>query len=211
MIGISVLLTGCTSQDSPAPVGLSVYQRVTGDDSREDRVLWDSVYDSKDYIFGKEPSPFIVEVVRQLPRKGNVLDLGAGEGRNAVYLAQHGLRVDAVDISEVALRKAQRLARERRATIRTVVADLRKYTIRPSQYDVIVCVDYVDRNLVKAIREGLKPGGLIVYEAPLSERSADGVLSGELKNLFGAGFEILIDRELPNGDRPVTRFMARRT
>ena len=58
--------------------------------------MWDERYSSDDYVYGTAPNDFLVSVADRLPG-GRVLCLGEGEGRNAVWLAQRGLEVTAVD------------------------------------------------------------------------------------------------------------------
>ncbi len=80
---------------------------------RED---WDRRYGGTELIWTAEPNRFVVEELGDLPA-GRALDLGAGEGRNAVWLAERGWRVTAVDFSPVALDKARRLARARGVSV----------------------------------------------------------------------------------------------
>lgn len=87
---------------------------------------WDERYDGADYVYGTEPNEFLVSQIGQLP-PGRVLCLAEGEGRNAVFLAEHGFAVTAVDQSAVGLAKAERLAAQRGVHIETVVADLAEF------------------------------------------------------------------------------------
>ena len=104
-----------------------------------------------------------------LPR-GKAIDLATGEGRNAVFLAQHGLQVDAVDISEVGLEKARKLAKETGVRIRTILADLDIYPIPREHYDLIANFYFLDRNLIPKIRRGLKKGGRVIFETYLIDQ-----------------------------------------
>jgi 2-polyprenyl-3-methyl-5-hydroxy-6-metoxy-1,4-benzoquinol methylase len=79
--------------------------------------MWDERYNSAEYAFGTEPNDFLVSAVDRLPG-GRILCLGEGEGRNAVWLAERGFDVTAVDASRVGLDKALRLAEDRRVTLR---------------------------------------------------------------------------------------------
>ena len=78
---------------------------------------WNEVYAGKEFFYGKEPNEFIKRYYHLIPRKGRVLELACGEGRNAVFLAQQGYHVDAVDMSENAIEKTRELAREKGITI----------------------------------------------------------------------------------------------
>lgn len=129
----------------------------------KDRERWDSKYDTKDYVFGKEPVRFLVEHVHLLP-KGRALDIAMGEGRNGVFLATQGFRVLGLDISEKGLSKARTLAQEQGVTIETKVVDLETYELEKDAYDVILCTYYLQRSLFPQIRDALKHGGMAVVE-----------------------------------------------
>jgi SAM-dependent methyltransferase len=129
----------------------------------QDRLFWDKKYETEAYIFGKEPVEFLKEHIDILP-KGKALDIAMGEGRNAVFLAKNGFDVEGCDISEIALKKAQELARENNVTIHTFVADLETYKLPKDTYDVIACFYYLQRDLIPHMKEALKPGGMIIYE-----------------------------------------------
>ena len=126
---------------------------------------WDMKYARPSFIFGKAPVKFLAENYDFIPEASTVLDMGMGEGRNAVFLASKGHKVTGVDISSVAIKKSQHLAREFGVKIKGVVASLEKYTIAPQSYDVILCLYYVDRKLTDKIIKWLKPGGILIYES----------------------------------------------
>ena len=87
-----------------------------------DELFWNERYAKDDYLYGTEPNSFLKEHWNLLGAP--VLSLSEGEGRNAVFLALHGLEVLGVDISAVALEKAKKLAESRGVEIKTKVADL---------------------------------------------------------------------------------------
>lgn len=101
---------------------------------------WDEKYGAPGHYYGTEPNDFLRERCAAIPAGGRVLCLAEGEGRNAVFLAQQGFRVVAVDQSPVGLAKAERLAAERGVRIDTVVADLADYRIDSDQWDGIVSI-----------------------------------------------------------------------
>lgn len=149
------------------------------------------------------PSPWLAEIESLLPRAGRALDLAAGTGRNAVWLALRGLEVTAVDRLPDALERAARLARRVGVTLTTCVADLRRPAERPGGAWEIVCVfRYLNRDLFAWIRDAVAPGGLVVFEtfagAPGGEwgprHGANRLAPGELELAF-RGFEILRARE----------------
>ncbi len=129
----------------------------------KDKDRWNSKYEPEVYLFGEKPIPFLVDNVHLL-RKGKVLDIAMGEGRNGVYLATQGFEVLGLDISEKGLEKAHNLAKKNKVTIKTKVVDLESFTLEPSSYDVILCTYYMQKDLFKQFQSALKPGGMIVVE-----------------------------------------------
>jgi len=101
--------------------------------------------------------------IHLLPR-GRALDIATGEGRNAVFLAQHGFEVDAVDISERGLRKARQLAREKGVKINTFAVDLDRFQIEKERYDLIANFYFLKRRLIQRIKKGLKKEGRVIFE-----------------------------------------------
>ena len=124
---------------------------------------WEGRYGSPDYEPSIEPVAFLEERLDQL-RPGRVLCLAAGAGRNAVYLAQQGYEVTAVDISAGGLALCQTLARERGVRVTTVEADLLEYDMGQEQYDLITNFFYYQPELFPGIKAALKPGGHFVME-----------------------------------------------
>ncbi len=138
-----------------------------------DQKRWDKRFGQKEFALGKEPNTFLRKHIRLLP-KGKALDIAAGEGRNAVFLAQQGFEVDAVDISEKGLKKAQKLARKKGVKINTSLIDLDQYPIEKEQYDLIADFYFLKRRLIPRIKKGLKKGGKVIFETYLLEHRALG-------------------------------------
>ena len=138
---------------------------------KADQKRWDKKFGRKEFALGKEPNPFLKKHIRLLPR-GKALDIATGEGRNAVFLAQNGFDVDAVDISEKGLKKARKLAREKGVKINTFLVDLDQYHIAKERYDLIANFYFLKRRLIPRIRNGLKKGGIVVFETYLLEHRA---------------------------------------
>ena len=170
---------------------------------QEDLERWDEKYRESEFGPGQEPSTILKKYIRLFP-KGRALDIAAGEGRNAIFLAEHGFEVDAVDISGVALNRARKLARARGVKIRTIVADLDRYPIPGDLFDLIVDFNFLDRRLISGIKRGLKKGGMVVFESYLAEQKSIGLdgpsnpkyllKPNELLRLF-RDFRILFYRE----------------
>jgi len=130
---------------------------------------WDQRYSVADYVYGTRPNDFLVSVWRRLPA-GRVLCLAEGEGRNAVFLAEQGFEVVAVDSSAVGLAKLQRLAQSRGVKVETVCADLADFPLTPAWWSAVVSIfahlpRAVRAPLHRRVVEGLQPGGMFVLEA----------------------------------------------
>jgi 2-polyprenyl-3-methyl-5-hydroxy-6-metoxy-1,4-benzoquinol methylase len=135
---------------------------------KSDKKRWDNRFGRKEFALGKEPNPFLKKHIHFLP-KGKALDIASGEGRNTVFLAQHGFEVDAVDISEKGLRKAKKLAREKGVKINTFRVDLDQYQIEKERYDLIANFYFLRRRLIPRMKQGLKKGGRVIFETYLLE------------------------------------------
>ena len=103
-----------------------------------DSADWDARYaNAPDLVWTADPNRFVVAETADLP-PGRALDLAAGEGRNAVWLAERGWRVTAVDFSAVAVRRGQELARERGVDVDWQVADVTAYQPEAGAYDLVL-------------------------------------------------------------------------
>ena len=111
----------------------------TADDTNPERAHWNARYSEKEFLWTVTPNRFLVEETRDLT-PGRALDLAVGEGRNAVWLADQGWHVLAVDFSDVAIEKARRLAEHCHVAdrIEFEVADLRSYTPPAASFDLVV-------------------------------------------------------------------------
>jgi SAM-dependent methyltransferase len=155
---------GCTDRKSDqTPNGSTLHQLLTGESPEEDRSRWDRIYSQSGYVYGTDPSPYLVARLQGIA-PGKALDIAMGEGRNGVFLAKKGFSVEGVDLSEVALKKAKRLARENGVTMVTTVADLTQYKVREKTYSLILMIDYFQRSLIPQIRKGLRPDGVFLLE-----------------------------------------------
>ena len=115
-------------------------------------------------VSGYRPSRFLFDHIALLP-KGRVLDVAMGRGRNALFLSRMGFEVEGVDISPEAVNIALEFARQDDINLKATVADLEgNYQIAKGAYDVIVCFNYLQRSLIAQIKEGLRLGGMVVYE-----------------------------------------------
>ena len=160
------------------------------------------------------PSPLLVEVADWMP-PGRALDLACGAGRNALYLAQIGWEVVAVDSSASAVRIVRERAAAANVWIDARVADLEAggFMIDPGAFDLICDFFYLQRDLFGPIREGVRPGGVVAAEIHLrDEKPHRFVLApGELRREF-EGWKILYYSEAVRAGqtRPSAAILARK-
>jgi SAM-dependent methyltransferase len=133
---------------------------------RMDNAEWNRRYAEHDLVWGAEPNRFVAEVLADLA-PGRALDVAAGEGRNAIWLAGLGWRVTAVDFSAVAIARGRRLAAARGVEVDWVVADVREYRPPAASFDAVVLayLQLVDAELapvLKTAAEAVAPGGLLL-------------------------------------------------
>jgi SAM-dependent methyltransferase len=171
--------------------------------------IWDERYSQDGFAFGTEPNDFLSDTADRLP-VGDVLCLGEGEGRNAVFLAERGHRVTAVDASSVGLEKTQRLAASRGVEVETVAADLEDYQLGVDRWDGVVSIFcHVPPNLRRRVHgrlaAALRPGGVFVMEAYTPEQLELGTGGPPVAELLYdptevfrelEGLELVIAREL---------------
>jgi len=161
-----MLLAGSTCIWARNSISASRYELLSGSKRNSNpKQFWDRKYSAQSYIFGKAPAQFIADNYEYLPMGAKVLDMGMGEGRNAVFLARKGYQVTGIDISSVAIKKSRMLATEFGVRINAILGSLDEYKFAPSSFDAIICFYYVDRSLNKKILKWLKPGGILVFEA----------------------------------------------
>jgi SAM-dependent methyltransferase len=128
---------------------------------RRDRLKWNEKYLCRYY--SDEPAAIVKKYV-ELAGGRNALDIAAGNGRNALFLARQGFVVDAVDISDAGL--AQFAGKH--PGIHPICADLDDFDIPANRYDLIVNIKYLNRRLFPYITEGLAKGGVLIFETFLS-------------------------------------------
>lgn len=153
---------------------------------RED---WNERYRAQELVWTATANRFLVAETADLP-PGRALDLAAGEGRNAVWLAEQGWTVHAVDFSDVAIDKGRRLAGARKVAdrVRFEVADLQSYEPPPKSFDLVALLylqipqDELSPILLRAAR-AVAPGGsflLVAHDSTNLTRGYGGPQSPEV-------------------------------
>jgi SAM-dependent methyltransferase len=142
---------------------------------------WNERYSKADgFLFGESPNVWLSGQTQWLDqcaaqakahgRQPQALAIADGEGRNGVWLAQRGWRVDSFDCSQVAVQRARQFAQQRQVAIDANVASLEDFTWPLERYDAIAAVYFQfaepalrDASLQRMV-QALRPGGIIVIE-----------------------------------------------
>lgn len=149
-----------------------------------------------------EPDPWLLRVHPLLPG-GRALDIASGRGRNALFLAEQGMSVTALDVSEEALAQLGREATRRGLKVVTRRVDLEADPRLPAElFDLVIDFFYLHRPLLPLLRHAVRPGGVAVLRTfshagpfPGGPKNPEFVLRpGELLEMF-AGWEILLHEE----------------
>jgi SAM-dependent methyltransferase len=176
---------------------------------------WNARFAAEDYFFGTEPNRFLREHAALLPKRGRVLAVADGEGRNGVWLAERGLDVLSIDFSPVALAKSRKLAAARGISLAIEEADLNSWVWPPARFDAVVAIfiqfagPALRDRIFAGIKRALKPGGLLLlqgYRPKQLEYKTGGpplvenFYTEELLRAAFADFEIL---EVLSHDEPI--------
>lgn len=131
--------------------------------------FWDDRYRSDEYVYGLEPNEFFKEVINE-HKPGKILLPADGEGRNSVYAAIKGWKVDAFDFSRNAVKKALELAGKNKVKINCYIDELENLTSNKNSYDAIALIFvHLTPDLRKIVHKNivnlLNPGGILILEA----------------------------------------------
>ena len=131
---------------------------------------WEARFSGPDYVFGKAPNAFLKNHVHLTKPGQKALSIADGEGRNGVFLAEHGLDVLSIDFSPTAIAKARLLANERGVKLRLEQADIFTWDWPQVAFDVVVGIFFqfatpdARAQVFSNIRTSLKSGGLLLIE-----------------------------------------------
>ena len=186
---------------------------------------WDARYRAEPDLWTKEPNARLVQFAGEL-EPGRALDVGAGDGRNAIWLATQGWAVTAIDLSTVALERAAERAAARGAQLECIVADWREHDFGESAFELVV-VSFMHplpderEMLFERVERALVPGGHVftvgVVLADHGRRGppdAERLYTPERVQHALRGFELLrceehtYEQEHSSGRRQVTDVVA---
>ncbi|MGD9817509.1 MAG: class I SAM-dependent methyltransferase [Desulfomonilaceae bacterium] len=182
---------------------------------QQDRERWDSRYAGNREAY-PEADEFLVNNAHLLTG-GRALEVACGLGANAIFLAQRNYWVDAVDISEHALRKLRHRSLQLEIELGLVVGDLDYFPIPERIYDLVVVFYFFSESLIAAISNSVKPGGHIVYctynylhrSLKPDFRPQYLVPKGGLAQLF-PGTRVIIDEPEAGPEMNLSRLIARK-
>lgn len=130
---------------------------------------WNNRFQDEKYVFGMEPNVFLADIQKKLQLSGDCLAIAEGEGRNAVFLAEQGMKVTTWDYAESGLQKTKRLADAKGVAVQTKLIDLNDAKWMGNQWDEIVCIfghfpSDLRKKTLQGVKEAVKPGGYFVTE-----------------------------------------------
>jgi len=168
---------------------------------------------------GNAPAAWLIDHAHLLPDSGTAIDIACGRGRHALWLAERGLTVRAVDRNPDAIAALDAETRRRGLPIRAEVLDLEsgEPELGRETADVIVVVHYLHRPLFSGLISALRPGGLLIYETFTHAQARRGkptnpaflLAPGELTRLV-APLDIIASREGVFDDRDIASIVARK-
>jgi SAM-dependent methyltransferase len=187
-----------------------------------DAEKWDRRYAETERFFTADPNPLVAELLGGLS-PGRALDLAAGEGRHALWLARRGWRVTAVDFSRVGVEKGRRWTEEEGLAIDWVVEDVYRYEPPPAWFGLVLIAYFHPapphrEGVFRRAAEALAPGGhLLVAGRHLDDLGRDGGRGPsdpalrdtpeELGRSLPADLELIrceaVTRTVPSDDGPV--------
>jgi cyclopropane fatty-acyl-phospholipid synthase-like methyltransferase len=139
-------------------------------------VRWEARFSVGEYLFGEHPNRYLASKAGLLVKGSRALSVADGEGRNSVWLAEQGLRVDAFDFSPTAVKKAERLALSRGVRVGFNVSETFAWNWAPATYDLVaaIFIQYATptmrEKLFPLIEQTLKPGGLLILQGYRTEQ-----------------------------------------
>jgi SAM-dependent methyltransferase len=152
---------------------------------------WNQILTSAKPRFNTAPNAFLVEMIKGV-KPGRALDVGMGQGRNTLYLAQQGWDAEGFDPADRAVAAAQQQATELGVRITTHVARAEDFDWGEAKWDLIVLSYVGGREYAGKVLRALRPGGMVILEAfhrdTTKTRPVGGAVvfdSNELLRLFG--------------------------
>ncbi len=151
---------------------------------------WNRILTADKPAFNTKPNTFLMEIVKSR-KPGTALDVGMGQGRNSVWLAQQGWQVTGFDPAEKAIALAQENAKKVGVTLKTEIKGMENFDFGERRWDLILLSYVGGREMTEVFHRALKPGGILVVEAFHRDATKSGPIgpavvfdTGELPTLF---------------------------
>jgi tellurite methyltransferase len=164
------------------------------------REKWNHIYASNKEI--GSPAAVLTDNQEHLPTTGRALDIACGRGANAIFLANHGLEVDAWDISDTATTRLAQYAAANGLALEATAIDISPTSFEPETYDVIVNCHYLDRGISASIRSSLKQGGTLFFQTFTADKQIDAgptnpdfLLGRHELRKIAAGMTVVVERD----------------
>lgn len=186
--------------------------------SKTDRNRWETKYAAGNPNPGFVPDPLLVQHAALLDGTGWALDVACGVGQNALYLAQRGYVVVAVDGSYTGLHYCRTALAYSERRVHLVAADLDRFVVPHDMFALVIVFRFLDRGLIPELKEALIPGGLMIYQtfnvnrlqsSPQMTRSYL-LEPGELVQLF-ADFTTIETNDTPENTAELSHWIGRRS
>jgi tellurite methyltransferase len=120
---------------------------------------YNNKYSNTECYWGANPHSLVVELAKLLPAGAKILDLGAGEGKDAIYLVEQGFDITAVDSSKIGIKKIKQLAQQQDLSIKVKVDDIISYLDKCGTYDAIIGINvlqFLKQNDINKVIENIQ-------------------------------------------------------
>lgn len=132
--------------------------------------FYDHRYGENENLFSEQPKSTVVDAMQYVQPPARTIDIGTGQGRNAIFLAQHGFKVEATDISPVGIDQLKATAQKEGLQVESKIQDARREL--EGEYDLVVCCNILHHlpaidaeEFLQMIKAHTKSGGLNVVTA----------------------------------------------
>jgi len=168
-----------------------------------DQIKWDAKYKNTPKLLEKREVGLKLKEAMTYSKVGMALDIACGAGKNSIFLAENNFDVEALDISKVAL---DVLKEQNYPNVTAILTDLDGFSPMENRYDLIVMTNFLDREMIPRLLNGLKSKGVLFIETYMNHISNTKKSSnlnfllkeGELKTFLNDGYVILDYSEFDN-------------
>ena len=145
--------------------------------ARSEIERWNRILTSKEPAFNTRPNAFLMEIAKTR-KPGAALDVGMGQGRNSIWLAQRGWTVTGFDPAEKAVALAKETAANLGLDLKTEICRMEDFDFGEGRWDLILLSYVGGREMAEALQRALKPGGVLVIEGFHRDATRDRTIGG---------------------------------